>query len=62
MFDNDAGGFFEGIHAFERCVSVGDIVEGQFLALDLAGGGDAPGIGVCLRVECRLLMGVLAVA
>ena len=62
MLDDDAGRRVELAHALERRIAVGDVVEGQLLALDLLSlrhrGADGAGIGV----ERRLLMRVLAIA
>jgi hypothetical protein len=58
VLDDDAGrGGVEQLDALQGRVGVGDVVVGQFLALDLAGGGDGAGRGVGLHVEGAVLVG-----
>ncbi len=61
VLDDDAGRLGEALHAFQRGVGVGDVVERQFLALQLLGRGDASLVRL-LDIESRLLVRVLAVA
>ncbi len=61
MLDDHAGRLGEALHAFQRGVGVGHVVERQLLALQLPGGGDA-GFVRLLDVKGGLLMRVLAVA
>ena len=62
MLDDDAGRLVEILDALQRGVGVGHIVIGQFLALNLPGGGDAGFGRVGLHVERCLLVRVFAVA
>ena len=62
VLDDDAGRLDEALHAFQRGVGVGHVVERQFLALQLHGGGDAGFAALGLDVEGRALVRVLAVA
>ena len=62
VLDDDAGRLDEALHAFQRGVGVGDVVERQFLALQLHGGGDAGFALLRFDVERRALVRVLAVA
>ena len=66
MLDDDAGSrrdrSVEGLDAFPGRVGIGDVVVGQFLALDLLIAGDAAGHHARLAVERRLLVRVFAVA
>ena len=62
MLDDHAGRLEEALHAFQGGVGVGDVVERQFLALQLDGGGDAGLAFLRLDVERRALVRVLAVA
>ncbi len=56
MLDDDACGFVKSLDAFPRCISVGNIVVRQFLALQLLVIGqsafDMPGVAV---KRCRLV-------
>ena len=62
VLDDHAGRRIDkGLDAFQRGVSVGDIVERQLLALQLAGAGDAAGFRVRLGVEGGPLVRVLPV-
>ena len=62
MLDDHAGrAFIELLDAFQRGIGVGDVVERQFLALQLVRGGDARFLDVLFHVEGRVLMRVLAV-
>ena len=61
MFDDDAGRGLEFGDQLIGGVGVGDVVVAQFLALQLAGVGDA-GAGVACAVEGPRLVRVLAIA
>ena len=62
VFDDHAGRFGEILHTLQCGVGVRHVVVGQFLALQLPGGGDA-GLGrACFDVECRFLVRVFPVA
>jgi len=63
VLHNDAcGPFGELFDALEGRVGVTDIVVGELLPLELAGGGDRRLLDVALHVEGGVLMGVLPVA
>ena len=62
VLDDDAGGRFELPHAFERGIGVRQVVEREFLALQLRGRADARALRVARDVERGLLVRVLAVA
>ena len=62
MFDDDTGRDVEGLDAFPGGIRVGDIVVGQFLALQLGVGGDAASDGIDFSVEGGALVRVLAIA
>jgi len=63
VLDDDAGRRgVELLDAFERGVGVGDVVVAEFLALDLARGGDGACRGIRLDIEGTGLVWVLAVA
>ncbi len=61
VLDDDAGRLDEALHALQRRVGIGDVVEGQLLALQLTGRGNAGFIGG-FDVERGDLMRILAVA
>ena len=58
----DARRGIELAHALQRRVAVGDVVEGQFLALDLPGLRHRGADGARVGVEGGLLMRIFAVA
>ena len=62
MLHDDAGRRFELAHAFQRGVCIGDVVEAQFLALQLARGSHAHATRDGVGVERGRLVRVLAVA
>ena len=63
MFDDDAGGVFgEAQHGLQGGVGVGEVVVGEFFALDLFGGGERRACRLAAGVEGRLLVRVFAVA
>src|SRR3990167_8761382 len=62
VLDDDASRFDEALHAFQRSVGVGHVVERQFLALQLDGCGHAGFTLLRFHVERRALVRVLAVA
>ncbi len=62
VLDDDAGWLGEALHALQRGVGVGDVVVAEFLALQLARGGDGSLLRGGLGVEGGALVGVLAVA
>ena len=62
VLDDHAGGRVELPHAFERGIGVGQVVEREFLALQLRGRADARALRVARDVERGLLVRVLAVA
>src|SRR3989338_4467490 len=62
VLDNHTGWLDEALHAFQRGVGVGDVVERQFLALQLNGAGHAGFTLLRFHVERRALVRVLAVA
>ena len=62
MLDDHAGRLDEALHAFQRGVGVGHVVVGEFLALQLHGGGHAGLALLRLDVEGGDLVRVLAVA
>ena len=62
MLDDDAGGLVvEGFDAFQRGIGIGNVVVGQFLALQLLGGGNRAGGRCFFPVKRRVLMRVFAV-
>ena len=61
MLDDHAGRLGEALHALQRGVGVGHVVERQLLALQLLGSGDA-GFVRLFDIEGGLLVRVLAVA
>jgi len=61
MLDDDAGGLCKGLHTFQSGIRVGNVVVGQFLALQLHGGADAGLLWGLLDIEGRLLVRILAV-
>ena len=63
VLDDDArGSLLERFHAFQRGVGVGDVVVGEFLAGEHVRSGDATGRSVAFKVECGVLVRILAVA
>src|SRR5690606_18302993 len=62
VLDDDARRLCEALHALKGSVSVSDVVERQFLALQLDGAGNAGFGDVVLNIECCLLVRVFAVA
>ena len=63
MLDDDArGAAGELLHALEGGVRVGDVVEGELLALELAGARHRADLRRVLHVERRALVGILPVA
>ena len=62
MFDDNAGGLVaEGFDAFQRGIGIGNIVVGQFLALQLLGGGNRAAGRCFFPVKRRVLMRVFAI-
>ena len=62
MLDDDAGRLrAETLDALQRRVGVGDVVVGEFLALDLLGRGNGATRGVGFDVESALLMRIFAI-
>ena len=63
MLDDDAGGpARKRLHALQRRVGIGDVVVGEFLALQLARGRYRGLAGIAIHIESCLLMRILAVA
>ncbi|MND65529.1 hypothetical protein D3C80_569000 [compost metagenome] len=62
MLDDHAGRLDEALHALQRGVGVGHVVERQLLALQLDSGGNAGFAFLRFYVERRALVRVLAVA
>ena len=62
VFDDDAGRLGKALYAFPGCVAVADVIEREFLALELPVGRDGPRRRRFVTVEGCLLMRILAVA
>ena len=62
MLDDHAGRFSEQADALDRCISIGDVVEGKLFTLELPRGGNASRRSRLLDIERGLLVRVLAIA
>ena len=62
VFDDHAGGRVEGFDGFPSGIGIGDVVVGQFFALQLFVGGKAACCGVNIAVERGALVRIFAVA
>ena len=62
VFHNHAGGRVEGFDGFPSGIGIGDVVVGQFFALQLLVGGEAACGGVNIAVERGALVRIFAVA
>ena len=62
VLDDHASRFYEALHALQRSVGIGYVVERQLFTLQLGRGGDADFGRLGLNVERRALVRVLAVA
>jgi len=61
MFDDDAGWRLETFYAFPGCIGVGEIVVGEFLALQLAGRDQGARRGMQIAIQRCALMRIFAI-